>query len=229
MYYMAAQDIADRQTKADLFHEYHLHFMYRWWVTLCTSLKPKASLLHKIMYKQVWKELNHTWRIITVSLWKRGCPARHRHPFSSMGHILQEKSHDQWDKESQTRLNMHDGKQAYIAKCIETFSPVVTWFAMEFEIVLAIILAWTMHQIAFIEVYAQAPFNCDIHMCYLLVLRKNIKTWRTMFLISCRLVLPKTSGCISNQYMVDKLQDIGFQHSQSNECAFFCDDINIAS
>lgn len=40
--------------------------------------------------------------------------------------------------------------------------PVVTWF--KFMIILAIILAWVMQQIAFVQAYAQAMIKCDLYI-----------------------------------------------------------------
>jgi len=79
-------------------------------------------------------------------------------------------------------------------------------------IVLAIILAWAIRQIDFMQAYAQAPIECDMYM----ELPSGIETKHrnskdNVLKLLANLYSQKQAGCVWNQYMVDKLREIGFQ------------------
>ena len=83
-----------------------------------------------------------------------------------------------------------------------------------------------MQQIDFIEAYAQAPIKSD-HV-YGNPTWHQDKEWALQGLhpeTPCKSLQAKQAGCIWNQYMTDKLWEIGFQQSQIDECVFYCDDI----
>ena len=41
----------------------------------------------------------------------------------------------------------------------ETYAPMVTWFAIQYMITLAIMLTWSIRQIDFVQAYIQAPIE----------------------------------------------------------------------
>ena len=67
-------------------------------------------------------------------------------------------------KGHKARLNIHGGKQVYGMNYYETYAPPVTWFAIQFMIILAIMLTWSMRQIDFVQAYTQAPIEHDMYM-----------------------------------------------------------------
>ena len=62
------------------------------------------------------------------------------------------------------RLNIHGSKQMYGMKYYETYSLIVTWFAIWCIITLANILAWAMWQINFVQAYTPGPIEHDMYM-----------------------------------------------------------------
>jgi hypothetical protein len=93
-------------------------------------------------------------------------------------------------------------------------------------IILAIILVWAMRQLDFAQAYTQAPIECDIYM----ELPSGIETKHGIskdYVLKLLAILygQKQAGRVWNQYMVDKLREIGFRQSQVDKCIFYCDDI----
>jgi hypothetical protein len=93
-------------------------------------------------------------------------------------------------------------------------------------IVLAIILAWAMRQIDFVQAYAQATIEWDMYM----QLPSSIETKHGnskdyVLKLLANQYGQKQAGCIWNQYMVVKLREIGFQQSQIDECIFYRHDV----
>ena len=93
-------------------------------------------------------------------------------------------------------------------------------------IVLAIILVWDMRQIDFTQVYAQAPIECDLYM----ELPSGIKTKHGnskdyVLKLLANLYGQKQARWVWNQYMVDKLREIGFQQSQIDKYIFYHNDV----
>ena len=83
-----------------------------------------------------------------------------------------------------------------------------------------------MRQIDFIQAYAQAPIECDMYM----ELPPGIETQHGnskdyVLKLLANLYGQKQAGRVWNQYMVDKLREIGFQQSLIDECVFYRDDI----
>ena len=62
------------------------------------------------------------------------------------------------------RLNLHGGMQEYGVNYYETYSPVVTWFAIRLMIVFSILFNRAMRQIDFVMAYPQAPIEMDMYM-----------------------------------------------------------------
>lgn len=61
-------------------------------------------------------------------------------------------------------LNLHGRKQQYGVHYYETYSPVVTWFAVKIMITCSIHFGWSFCQVDFIQAYSQAPIEYDIYM-----------------------------------------------------------------
>ena len=113
------------------------------------------------------------------------------------------------------RLNIHGRKQVYSANYYVTYAPVVTWFAMQFMMILAIFLVWSMQWIDFAHAYAQVPVECDMYM----ELPTGIETKHgnsedNTLKLHANPYEQKQARSIWNQYMTVKLRDNGFQQSQ---------------
>jgi hypothetical protein len=127
-------------------------------------------------------------------------------------------------KSHKARLNLHGRKQVYGMNYLETYTPVVTWFAIRLMIIFGIIFCWTLQQVDFVMAYPQAPFKMDIYMElpqgiqtkhgnskeYVLKLEKNIYG-------------QKQAKRVWNSFLVDKLTSVGFTASLVDDCVFFRD------
>ena len=58
-------------------------------------------------------------------------------------------------------LNLHGRKQQYGVHYYETYSPVVTWFAVKIMITCSIHFGWSFCQVDFIQAYSQAPIEYE--------------------------------------------------------------------
>jgi hypothetical protein len=92
--------------------------------------------------------------------------------------------------------------------------------------ILGIFLGWSMRQIDFILAYLQAPVEHDLYM----ELPPGIETKHGnskdyVLKLLANLYGQKQAGRVWNQYLVDKLREIGFHQSQVDECVFYHDDI----
>ena len=127
-------------------------------------------------------------------------------------------------KKYKARLNVHGGKQTYGVNYFETYAPVVTWFAIRLMIVFGIIFNWSLKQIDFVMAYPQAPIETDLYMDlphgidvdvpegnskdYALALLKNVYG-------------QKQAGRVWNQFLVSKLEALGFRSSLVDDCVFY--------
>ena len=59
------------------------------------------------------------------------------------------------------RLNVHGGKQTFSVNYVDTYTPVVTWFAIRLLIICAIVLHWKLRKVDFIMA---APIECDMYL-----------------------------------------------------------------
>jgi hypothetical protein len=90
----------------------------------------------------------------------------------------------------------------------------------------AIMFELAMRQVDFIQAYPQAPIEFDMYM----ELPQGIETKtgnskdHVLQLLS-NLYGQKQAGRVWNQYLVDKLRNIGFEPSLIDECVFYKDDI----
>lgn len=119
------------------------------------------------------------------------------------------------------RLNIDGSKQEEGVNYWETFSPVASWAAIRMVLITTLIQRWSSRQIDFVLAYTQADVECELYMAipkgfevegeaqdYVLKLKKN-------------LFGQKQAGRVWNQYLVDKLKEIGFIPSEIDECLFY--------
>ncbi len=85
---------------------------------------------------------------IVPSVWSRQC--KHKLTTNKI------KSH-------KARLNLHGRKQVY-GNYFETYTPIVTWFAIRLMIIFSIVFCWALRQVNFVMVYPQAPIEMDNYM-----------------------------------------------------------------
>jgi len=125
-----------------------------------------------------------------------------------------------------SRLNLHGGKQVYGMNYFETYAPVVTLFAIQIIIIIALLFTLSLRQIDSVQAYPQAPIETDMYM----ELPKGIETHHgsskdhALMLLS-NLYGQKQAGHVWNSYLVEKLRSIEFQPSLIDECVFFRDDV----
>jgi hypothetical protein len=67
-------------------------------------------------------------------------------------------------KSHKARLNLHGRKQVYRMNYFETYTPVVTWFAIRLMIIFGIVFCWALQQVDFVMVYPQAPIKMGIYI-----------------------------------------------------------------
>ncbi len=67
-------------------------------------------------------------------------------------------------KSHKARLNLHSGKQVYRMNYFETYTPVMTWFAIRLMIIFGISFCWALWQVDFVMAYPQTPIKMDIYM-----------------------------------------------------------------
>jgi hypothetical protein len=124
-------------------------------------------------------------------------------------------------KSHKARLNLHGGKQVYGVNYFETYAPVVTWFAIRLMIIVAIISRRSLRQIDFVMAYTQAPIETDLYMEIphgIEMTEGNTKDYVLQLLAN--LYGQKQAGRVWNQYLVSKLESIGFTQSHIDECVF---------
>ena len=129
-------------------------------------------------------------------------------------------------KSHKARQNLHGGKQVYGVNYFETYAPVVTWFAIRLMIIIAIISRRSLRQIDFVMAYTQAPIETDLYMEIpqgIETTEGNTKDYVLQLLAN--LYGQKQAGRVWNQYLVSKLESIGFTQSRIDECVFYRDDI----
>ena len=129
-------------------------------------------------------------------------------------------------KKYKARLNLHGGKQVFGMNYYETYAPVVTWFAIRLLIVIGIIFGWALRQVDFVMAYPQAPIECDMYM----ELPQGIRTSEGeskdhVLKLLKNIYGQKQAGRVWNEYLVDKLNSIGFKPSLIDDCVFYRDDI----
>ena len=102
----------------------------------------------------------------------------------------------------------------------------VTWFAMQLMIIIAMISRCSLRQIDFVMAYAQAPIEMDLYMEIpheIEMTEGNTKDYVLQLLAN--IYGQKQAGRVWNQYLVSKLESIGFTQSHIDECVFYRDNI----
>ncbi len=103
---------------------------------------------------------------------------------------------------------------------------VVTWFAIQLLIVFGILSNWSLHQVDFDIVYPQAPIEMDRYMELLADIHtKGGNSNDHVLKLLANIYKQKQSGCIWNNYLVTKLQEINFKQSLVDDCVFYSDDV----
>jgi hypothetical protein len=129
-------------------------------------------------------------------------------------------------KSHKSRLNLQGGKQVYGMNYFETYTPVVTWFAIRLMIIFGIIFCWALQQVDFVMAYPQAPVKMDIYMeSPQGIQTKHGNSRDHMMKLEKNIYGQKQAGHVWNSFLVDKLTSIGFTMSLIDDCVFFCDDI----
>jgi hypothetical protein len=176
MHYMAnLSTTAFDETPEDLFHNYHLDLQER----IQHPIAFHAEIMGDIMYydqalqrpdaKQfanaVVKEVNGHVNNKHWTLVKQEDVPKEAQVVSFIW-AMQRKCDLTTNKfiKHKARLNLHGGKQVYGMNYIETYAPVVTWFAIRLMIVFGIIFCWVFWQVDFVMAYPQAPDETDIYM-----------------------------------------------------------------
>ncbi len=129
-------------------------------------------------------------------------------------------------KSHQARLNLHGGKQVYGMNYFETYTPVVTWFAIRLVIIFGIIFLWALRQVDFVMAYPQAPIEEDIYMEVPQGIDTATGNSKDMVLKLLKNIYgQKQAGRVWNSYLVEKLASIDFRPSLIDDCVFFRDDV----
>eukprot|EP00957_Ditylum_brightwellii_P143510 10932990-Ditylum_brightwellii.AAC.1 len=63
------------------------------------------------------------------------------------------------------QVNVHGSQQQKRINYWETYTPVVTHFAVRLLLVLSLLHNWQTRQVDFVTAYPQAPIECDLWMC----------------------------------------------------------------
>jgi hypothetical protein len=108
----------------------------------------------------------------------------------------------------------------------KTYAPVVTWFAIRLMIVFGILFQWSLRQVDFVMAYPQAPIEMDIYM----ELPQGIQTAAGnskdhVLQLLMNIYGQKQAGRVWNEYLVDKLDSIGFKPSLIDSSVFYRDDV----
>ena len=124
------------------------------------------------------------------------------------------------------RLNIHGGQQEFGIHYTDTYSPVVSWFAVRLILIIAKLAGYRTRQIDFVLAYPQAdiPYDNYMHLphgvksstgkrgYHVLKLKKNIYGGRN-------------SGRVWYDYLREGLENIGFEKSQVDDCVFYRGDV----
>jgi hypothetical protein len=124
------------------------------------------------------------------------------------------------------RLNLHGGKQEFGTNYYKTYTPVVTWFAIQLLIVFGILFDWALCQVDFVMTYPQAPIEMDMYMELLTGIHtKHGNSKDRVLKLLANIYGQKQAGCIWNSYLVTKLCEINFKQSLIDDCVFYWDNV----
>ncbi len=154
MHYMASQANTSN-TDEDLFHNAHLQLQER----MRNPIAFHAEMMGDIMYLQralkqpdvkefvqaVIKEVNRHMDSNNSMLRKQSKVPEDVQIVSSVWSLQCKRDLTTNKVTSQrARLNLHHGKQVYGMNYFETYTPVVTWFAIRLMIMFGIIFCWAL-------------------------------------------------------------------------------------
>ncbi|KAL7475458.1 hypothetical protein ACHAW6_001370 [Cyclotella cf. meneghiniana] len=100
----------------------------------------------------------------------------------------------------------------------DTYAPVITWFAIRLMIILAMVNKQALRQIDFVMAYTQAPIVTDLYM-------ETPSGIETTMGKTPEIYGQKQTRRVWNQFLVQKLESIGFKQSKINECMLYREDI----
>eukprot|EP00957_Ditylum_brightwellii_P163315 12434992-Ditylum_brightwellii.AAC.3 len=101
----------------------------------------------------------------------------------------------------------------------ETYTPVVTWFAVCLLLVLSLLHNWQTRQVDFITAYPQTPIECDLWMHLPAGIETKHGNSKTHVLkLEKNLYGQKQTDQVWNQYLTQKLLAIRFKQSKVDEC-----------
>jgi hypothetical protein len=238
MHYMAHKStVGENKYENDVFHDAHLELQER----MRNPIAFHAEMMGDIMYfnqalrqpdakefvNAVIKEINghvenNHWELVP-----RDTVPEDAQIVPSVWSMRRKRDLTTNDvKKHKARLNLHGGKQIYGMNYFETYAPVVTWFAIRLIIIFGIIFHWALRQVDFVMAYPQAPIEEDIYMEIPqgIEIAKGDSKGMVLKLLK-NIYGQKQAGRVWNSYLVQKLDSIGFQPSQIDDCVFFRDDV----
>ena len=120
------------------------------------------------------------------------------------------------------RLNLHGGMQEFGVNYYDTYSPVVTWFAIRLMIMFAILFSQALRQVDFVMAYPQAPIEMDMYM----ELPQGIQTEHGnskdhVLKVLRNIYGQKQAGRVWNQFLTSKLLGVGFTQSLVDDCVYY--------
>jgi hypothetical protein len=119
------------------------------------------------------------------------------------------------------RLNIDGSKQEEGVNFWETFSPVASWAAIRMVLITTLIHGWYTKQIDFVLAYTQADVECELYMAIPKGFEMEGDTQDYVLKLKKNLFGQKQAGRVWNQYLVDKLKEVGFIPSKIDECLFY--------
>ncbi len=118
---------------------------------------------------------------------------------------------------------MNSEQQEFGINYYETYTPIITWFAIQLMIVFALVFGWCLGQVDFVLAYRQAPIEMDMYteLPDGIEPEGGIKTPHVLKFLS-NLYEQKQADQVWNQYLGDKLLDAGFSKLLIDDCIFYC-------
>jgi hypothetical protein len=111
-------------------------------------------------------------------------------------------------------------------KYFETYTPVVTWFAIRLMIIFGINFCCALQQVDFVMAYPQDPSRwTSIWSCHKGFKPRMGTPKKHVLKLDKNIYSQKQAGPMWNSFLVGKLTSIGFTTSLIDDCVFFCGDI----
>jgi len=123
-------------------------------------------------------------------------------------------------KKWKARLNVDGSKMVKGVHYDQTYAPVASWLVIRILMTLTSIHGWHSRQLDYVQAFPQAPTDRDLYIeipkgmevdadgDYVLQVHKNVYGG-------------KAAGKIWNDYLVEKLKQVGWKQSKFDDCAFF--------